>query len=178
MMQEAGLFPHETIADRQLGTLFIYPEQLGLKSMDLDGKSRHAVGGTLFVTQFRLLFEALPLNQIVGYTSILFDTITQVRDTSGFLKPQITVTAGVPYDFFLLQVVQPLAMIQMMMARSTPQLQAEARANLVRQVLPQGADDRPVRSVVRNLLESNVLMRSNAMNVLTAHNLWLSLGNV
>jgi len=177
-MQEAGLFPHETIHDKQLGTLFIYPEQLGIRSMDLGGKERQAVGGTLFITQFRLLFEAHPLNPIGGYTSVLLDTITQVRDTSAFLKPQITVTAGVPYDYFMFGVTQPLAAIQRVLTRSTPATRTEARNNLMRLYLQNNAGERPPRVTVRAMLDGSVATPSTVMRTMTLYNLWLSLGAV
>lgn len=175
-MQEAGLFPHETIFAKRLGTLFIYPEQAGIQCMDLGGKSRHGVGGTLFITQFRLLFEAHPLNRITGQTSILLDTIAEAHDSSAFMRPQFSITAGIPYEFLLFQSAEPLIALQQMRARSTPALAAEGRADLLRALVPQGVGEHPPRQVVRSLLDNGIATPATVLRSVTLYNLWLSLG--
>ena len=176
-MQEAGLFPHETIFEKKLGTLFIYPEQAGIQCLDLGGRARHPVGGTFFITQFRLLFEAHPLNRITGQTSILLDTISEARDTSAFMRPQISITAGIPYDILLFQTAEPIIVLQQTRVHSTPPLAAEGRADLLRALVPQGEGERPPCQVVRALLDNTIATPATVLRSLALYNLWLSLGN-
>ncbi len=157
--------------------MFIHPEQIGVQTVDLGGRSRYAVGGTLFVTQYRLLFETIPLNRITGQTSILLDTISDVRDDSAFLQPRIALKAGIPYEFLLFRAAQPLATIHQIRARSTAQTHAEARANQIRSLFPQGMGDKPPRLVVRTILDNLIAMPSTVLRALSLYNLWLSLGD-
>jgi len=171
------LFPHETIYEKQLGTLFIFPELLGVAVQGLPGRGRHPVGGTLFITQLRLIFEAAAISPIHGTASILLDTLTAVRDTSAFLRPQITLTAGIPYELLLLQIAKPLAAIAWVQEISIPLVQQQARDQVAQRLVPALESDLPLRAAVRAQLDQAIATPTTVLRLLSLHNLWLSLGN-
>jgi hypothetical protein len=174
-MPEASLFPNETILERHLGSIFIYPEQLGIPYTGLHERARHPVGGTLSVTQFRLLFEAMPFNQFSGTTTILLDTITSVEDTSTFLHPQLTIIAGIPYDIFLFQITPLHLTLNRLLARLDPQLVADGRDAAIQALLPPAATTSTALASVRTLLDRSTVAPMTALYLLSLHNLWLSL---
>lgn len=176
-MPEVGLFPHETIFDHERGTLFIYPEQLGIANVALGGRPRHAVSGNLYITQYRILFEAIGLNRIRGATTILLDTITDAQEIPAFPVPRLHLKAGVDYELFLFQIEQPKRALTAALRQSSPERCAQGRDNLLHLLLPALRPDQPPRAAVRATLDGIIVTPESALHALSLHNLWVSLGN-
>jgi|GEM_PF-3571853 len=176
-MADITLFPQEIIFEKQLGTMFIYPEQLGRPVTGFNGKDRQGVGGTFYITQYRLIFDAHTINRCTGTTSILLDTISSISDSSSLLHRQFTVVAGITYDLFLFQIHQLKLTLERQVDVKSLSSSLAARLSLQSQLLPPDPGQRPVRAIVRTLLDQKVVTPKSALYMMALYNLWLSLGN-
>jgi hypothetical protein len=177
-MSTITLFPNETIYGRQVGTMFIYPEQMRLPCQDLDQQERYPVGGTFLITCYRLLFEGHGRGSgIAGTTSILFDTIIETRDTSALLRPQITINAGVTYEFSLFNINQVETILHRLLGQPDMRNLQSARKFLAEELLPPTGENLPLRASARNILSNSIVVPGTVLYLLSLYNLWLSLGN-
>jgi hypothetical protein len=72
-----------------------------------------ALGGRLHLTSFRLVFEAHPVNRVVGRLGIFLPTIVKLEDTSRLLARRLTVvTTGQPFEFVVWGVPALIARIR------------------------------------------------------------------
>lgn len=163
----------------RLGTLFAMPEQLGLPHVNLGDRREISVGGTMFITQYRIVFESHGFNQqFKGTFHLLIDTITAIANTSTMLHPEMTITTAMPFRYFLVDahIDQTINII----AHQRSQIRTDALAAVQREVaaslFPPGTQDHPLRATARRLLDMTTMTPDTTLYVLSLHNLWQSLG--
>ncbi len=176
-MADNVLFPQESIIAQQMGTLFIYPEQMGLAALAVGNKERHSVACSIAITQYRVLCEAYWMNKFTGRTSLLLDTITAAHEVAAFPSPHLHITAGIPYEFKFFMLDQPRAALTTALRQSNAIHRSEARHLLLHELLPEGCGERPPRACVKQSLDALVIKPETVMYALSLYNLWVSLGN-
>lgn len=176
-MPEIALFPHETLFSTHAGTLFIFPEQLGLATVSLGGRARYAVGCQIAFTQYRIFCEAHLFNRFRGTTTILLDTITGATESPAIPSPHLKVTAGVPYEFSFFAIEQPRTALALALQQSGPERCAEGRVSLLHELFPLGVGNQPPRAAVREVLDKLLITPETVLRALSLYNLWMSLGN-
>lgn len=176
-MADAMLFPFESIYHRQQCSLKIAPEQLGLAMVGFRARPELSLAGTVIVTQYRVLFEAVALGPVRGTTTILLDTITDVAERATFPFPRMLLAAGPPYEVHCFEIAPLRQALTHVVAASRPEVRHEARRLVLQVFFPNGVGEFPPRAVVRQALEKLVVTPETVLHALTLHNLWLSLGN-
>src|SRR5690349_4683879 len=67
-----------------------------------------SIGGRLHLTNYRLLFKSHAINQLTGKFSLLLPTITEVKDTSGWLRKKIMISTQTQHIEFIIWGIPPL----------------------------------------------------------------------
>ena len=73
------------------------------KTMAIIGfANKEAIGGRLYLTNYRLIFKTHPINRLKGKFSIFLSTINSVKDTSVFISKKIELlTISQNYEFVI-----------------------------------------------------------------------------
>lgn len=92
------LLEGETVLHRDPANWIIRPKDFKMKNIAFDSlmwvvgmKDKEGVGGVLYVTNYRLIFQSHQINRIRGTVSIFFPTISAIDDGSTFLSKKIFV---------------------------------------------------------------------------------------
>jgi hypothetical protein len=92
LIPRPDLVSEEVILSEFTANLMIDIEKSGLSKFCADGlmwavgaKGKEAIGGKLFLTNFRLIFSSHPLNRLNGQTAIPLNIITNLEDKSKFI---------------------------------------------------------------------------------------------
>jgi hypothetical protein len=108
-LEANDLFPGEVVQREKLANLLISPSEHGLRSFAFDGymkfvglKDREALGGTAYLTNYRLLFKSHGANRLVGTHTIFLPNITKTADTSFLLTRKIQISTAVQESEFVM----------------------------------------------------------------------------
>ncbi|MBM7656430.1 hypothetical protein [Neobacillus cucumis] len=95
------LFNNEEILLERKANLMINIKDFGLKKMDFHlFQKKEAIGGKLYVTNYRLIFKPHLVNRVKGTFSLMLPSILSTRDTSVLLSKKMTVdTNSHSYEF-------------------------------------------------------------------------------
>ncbi|MEH7248162.1 GRAM domain-containing protein [Neobacillus niacini] len=89
----------ERIILERKANLMINIKDYGMKKK-FTPSSQEAIGGKLYLSNYRLIFKSHPINRVKGTYSILLPTVRSVRDSSGLLMKKIEVNVnGKPFEF-------------------------------------------------------------------------------
>ena len=176
-MPAVSLFPHETIFASARGSVFFWPERLGLPMVNMGTRERHAASCEVFITQYRVLCDAHWLNRFRGTTTVLLDTITDAHEVPAMPSAHLHLMAGMPYEFAFFAVEEPRTALALALQQSNPERCGAGRANLLRELFPHGLGNQPPRAAVRGVLDSLIISPDTLLRALALNNLWLSLGN-
>lgn len=81
--QDEWLDGERNILERK-SNLMINIKDYGMKKK-FTFTNNEAIGGTLYLSNYRLIFKSHPINRVKGTYSILLTTIRSARDSSGLL---------------------------------------------------------------------------------------------
>jgi hypothetical protein len=100
-IDQTALLPDEAVVLTKKANAVLRPADYGLapiangRLMKRVGMSdREAVGGQLYLTNYRLLFQAHPLNRFHGTFSIFLPTIREVLNASSGVTRQVEIVTG------------------------------------------------------------------------------------
>ncbi|MEH7111624.1 GRAM domain-containing protein [Neobacillus niacini] len=89
----------ERIILERKANLMINIKDYGMKKK-FTPSSQEAIGGKLYLSNYRLIFKSHPINRVKGTYSILLPTVRSVRDSSGLLMKKIEVNvSGNSFEF-------------------------------------------------------------------------------
>ncbi|MEU2854583.1 hypothetical protein [Streptomyces syringium] len=95
------LLPGEVVQVSKNANVVITVDEVGLSRFAFDQlmwmvglQGKEAIGGRLYVTNYRLVFNSHPFNRLRGRFSIFFPLVAGVRDTSSGIKRQIELSTG------------------------------------------------------------------------------------
>jgi hypothetical protein len=109
--QDEWLDGERIILERK-ANLMINIEDYGLKKK-FTLSNKEAIGGKLYLSNYRLIFKSHPFNRVTGTYSILLPAIRSVRDSSGLLMKKIEVNANEkPFEFVVWGRKELLAQIE------------------------------------------------------------------
>ncbi len=108
-IKNSGLLKGEHIIKEKMANLIIVPKDFNLEKFAFDKmmwavgmKDKEALGGKLYLTNYRLLFKSHAVNRLTGTVSIFLPTIKAVKNSSFFVTRKITVqTLHAKVDFVL-----------------------------------------------------------------------------
>jgi hypothetical protein len=98
------LFPGEEVILTRLANLLIRPEEHGLSELFVDAGlgGEEAIGGRLYLTNYRLLFRAHQINRLRGAVSLFLPSIAGVENTSMLFKRSLRIdTKCAAYEFIV-----------------------------------------------------------------------------
>ena len=106
-IKQESLLPDETIVERELGNLVFTPADQGFKRLVLDKyfwvfgfKNKESSAGSIYLTNFRIIFKSHGLNRLDGFFSIPLPSIKHVRMSSfGISKKMILETEDRDIEF-------------------------------------------------------------------------------
>jgi hypothetical protein len=108
-INNSDLLKGEHIIKEKMANLIIVPKDFNLKKFAFDKmmwtvgmKDKEALGGKLYLTNYRLLFKSHAVNRLTGTVSIFLPTIKMVKNSSYFVTRKITVqTLHAKVDFVI-----------------------------------------------------------------------------
>lgn len=94
-LEQNDLFKGERVVIERKANAIINFEDFGMKKIKGSPfRKTEAIGGKLYVTNYRLIFKSHSLNRVKGMYSILLPTIQSVRDISFLLMKKIEVISN------------------------------------------------------------------------------------
>ncbi|OOG91730.1 hypothetical protein [Bacillus pseudomycoides] len=82
-LEQQDLFKGERVVMERKANAIIDFKDFGMKKIKYSPFRKHeAIGGKLYVTNYRLIFKSHPINRVRGMYSILLPTIQFVKDDS------------------------------------------------------------------------------------------------
>ncbi|WP_183565390.1 hypothetical protein [Mucilaginibacter sp. SP1R1] len=123
------LFPGEQIIVGVPANLVVKPKEFGLKQFAFDQflwtvgmKDKEALGGRVYVTNYRIIFKSHRLNRLVGMISVFLPTVMDAKNTSFFITKKATIkTVITSMDFVLSDVDQFIELIKIQKDQLTEQ---------------------------------------------------------
>jgi hypothetical protein len=109
-MADAGqLLPGETLVASNRANALVLPTDYGLSRFPFDQymgligmKGSEAVGGSLYLTSMRLIFQSHSINRLKGRFSIFFPSISAATDVSHLITRKVRIdTASQSYEFIM-----------------------------------------------------------------------------
>lgn len=138
--------PANAVIQVQRPGLFFFILRQALRAAGLHGNE--AVGGHLYLTTYRLVFQSHRFNWMTGRISIFLPTIQAVRNASRVITKQLAVqTRTQEYMFVVWGIPQVMAAILAARDRLSPQQQAAVRAVAVAEFAKCGAGVRVQRAL-------------------------------
>lgn len=114
-----GLLPDETSILSKNANAFVRADELLLSRLAFDHvmgaalRGTEAIGGKLYLTNYRLIFKSHAVNRAKGEFSIFLPTIREMRDTSSGLRRQLRVdTATQRFTFVVWGVSALIAAVE------------------------------------------------------------------
>lgn len=164
----AGKRANAVIRVQRPGLVFFLLRQ-GLRVAGLHGNE--AVGGHLYLTTHRLVFQSHQLNWVTGTLSIFLPTIQGIRDASHVITKQLAVqTRTQEYMFVVWGIPQLTAAILAARDQLSPQQQAAVREVAVAEFAKCGAGVRVQRALEEAMHEGTVTVQQleHLLDVATA----------
>ncbi|SFD02238.1 hypothetical protein SAMN05443252_11413 [Bacillus sp. OV322] len=125
LKQEEFLHGEYVILERR-ANLLINPKDYGLGRMKYNLQRKEAVGGKMYVTNYRLLFKPHLINRVKGLHSILLHNIQNARDSSFLFMRKMEVTANnLSYEFVVGKREELMRTIETAKRNITPQQKIE-----------------------------------------------------
>lgn len=103
------LLPEEEIMGEEAANFIIVPKDFELKRFAFDNllwmvgmQDREALGGKIYITNYRIIFKSHKLNRLRGMVSIFLPTIEKALNTSNVVTQKITIkTESTKSDFIV-----------------------------------------------------------------------------
>lgn len=113
-MTEADLLDGETLIQAKNANAVIKMDQHGLSRFAFDQlmwtvgmKGKEAIGGTIALTNYRLIYKSHSINRLTGKFSIFLPTIKNVSDASGFIVKKMRVATQTQQLDFVMWCIPP-----------------------------------------------------------------------
>lgn len=97
-IQEKDLLENEKVFLSNHSNLIVQPKNFGVENMVFDDymwavgmKDKEALGGRIYLTNYRLIFKSHFANRIRGKISIFHPSIKEIRNTSFLMTKKITI---------------------------------------------------------------------------------------
>ncbi|KAJ4195435.1 hypothetical protein NW767_009757 [Fusarium falciforme] len=118
-LQSDDLLPGEKVLMKKAANAMISIDDYKLSRFFANDLARlfgkenlEAIGGKLYLTNYRMLFKSHSINRVTGKFSIALPTISAVEDTSKFLTKRIDVTTSTEtFQFVVWGIPEFIAMI-------------------------------------------------------------------
>jgi hypothetical protein len=118
-LTQTDLIEGETVLFSKPANLVVRPKDFGLQNFAFDDllwtvgmKDQEALGGSLHLTNFRLIFKSHRINRLRGKVSVFLPTIKDMRVSSFLLLNKMRVTTGLAtIDVVVLDVEEVIARV-------------------------------------------------------------------
>lgn len=125
---EEDLLPGEQVVLDKSANAMIRVSEFGLSRFAFDRVmvatglgDVEAIGGKLYVTDYRVLFKSHTVNRVRGAFSIFLPTVRELRDTSAGIKRQLEVSSSTQrFTFVIWGIPKVIAAIENARARLAP----------------------------------------------------------